>query len=70
MKLIKMCLIKTCSKAHTGKHLSDKFPILNGLQQGDTLLPLLFQLCIQYTIRKFQKNYVGLKLNGTYQLLV
>jgi hypothetical protein len=39
---IKMCLNKTCSKVRIGKHLSDKFPIQNGLKQGDALLPLRF----------------------------
>jgi hypothetical protein len=29
-----------------------------------------FQLCLEYTIKKLQENQVGLKLNGTHQLLV
>jgi hypothetical protein len=28
-----------------------------------------FQLCLKYGIRKVQENQVGLKLNGTHQLL-
>ena len=47
VKLIKMCLNETCSKDQVGKHLSDMFPIKNGLKQGDALLPLLCQLCIR-----------------------
>jgi hypothetical protein len=35
VRLIKMCLNEKYSKARMGKHLSDSFPIQNGLKQGD-----------------------------------
>jgi hypothetical protein len=46
-----MCLIETNGKVRTGKHLSDNFPIQNGLKQ-DALSPLLFNFALEYAIRK------------------
>jgi hypothetical protein len=53
-----------------GKHLSDMFPIQNGLKLGDALLPLPFNSALEYAIRKIQENQVGMKLNDTHHLLI
>jgi hypothetical protein len=65
-----MCLNGTHSKACIRKHLSDNFHIQNGLKRGGALSPLLYNFALEYAIPKIPENQVGLKSNGTHQLLV
>jgi hypothetical protein len=57
VRFIKMCLNKIYCEVQIGENLSD-----NDLKKGDALSPLL----LNFTLA----NQVGLKLNGTHQLLV
>jgi hypothetical protein len=64
-----VCLNGTYLKVHIGK-ISDKFSVQNWLKQGDALPPLLFNFALDYSIRKFLENQVGLEFSGTNPLLV
>jgi len=60
-RLIKMCLIETCSRVWLGNNLSDIFPIGNGFKQGDAISKLLFNFGVEYVIRRVQVKQNGLK---------
>jgi len=66
-RLIKLCLNEICSRVN---RLSDMFCMKNGLKQGDALTPLLFNVALEYAIRRVHVNQNGLKVNATLKLLV
>jgi len=47
VRLIKMSLTGTYSRVRVGKNVSDRFPIRNGLKQGDALSPVLFNFALE-----------------------
>jgi len=49
--------------------LSDIFPIMNGLKQGDALSPLTVNYALVCGNRMVQVFQYGFQLNGTHQLL-
>jgi hypothetical protein len=44
-----------------GKHLSDSFPIKNGMNKGDALSILLSNFASQHTVRNVRENQEGLE---------
>ncbi|PSN29402.1 hypothetical protein C0J52_28015 [Blattella germanica] len=64
-----MCLNGTKSRVRVGKQVSDIFEIHNGLKQGDSLSPLLFNFVLEHAIKSLEDKE-GVQLNGILKLLV
>jgi hypothetical protein len=55
-RLMKMCLSETYSRVWVGKHLSETFPIKNGLKQGFALSLLLFHFAENMPLGGFKQT--------------
>jgi hypothetical protein len=60
-----MCLNEAYNRVRAGKHLSDTFPVKNGLKQGEDSSPLLSNSGLENAIRR--AKHEGLKLNDTHE---
>ena len=50
VSLVKMSLTETYSRVRVGKNVYDRFPITNGLKQGDALSPLLLNFALELSL--------------------
>ena len=62
-----MCLNETYNSVRVGQHLSDTFPVKNGLKQGEDLSQLLSNSALENAIGR--AKHERLKLNDTHELL-
>jgi hypothetical protein len=49
---------QACILFRIRKHLSNNFPIQNGLKEGDALSPQLYKFALEYAIRKVLETQV------------
>jgi hypothetical protein len=54
VRTIKVCVNETYSRVWVENYLSDMFLVMNGLKQGDDLLPLLFNSSLEYILVGFR----------------
>jgi len=51
-----MSLTETQSRVRVVKNVSDRFPIGIGLKQGQAVSTMLFNIAVEYAIRRVQVN--------------
>jgi hypothetical protein len=70
VRLIEMCLHETYSRVRIGKHLSDTFPIQNGLKQGDAAYTSRRKLPVQHRFTSVALQTQCCKRDGVVRALV
>ena len=66
-----MCRNEYYSRVWVGsKHLSDTCPIKSALKEGDALRPLVFNLALEYAIRKVQTKTVGSMVHSSFWFML
>ncbi len=69
VKLIQVCLNGSTGRVRVGGNISEPFLIRDGLKQGNEMSTTLFNLTLEYVVRKLQVGNPGVTLNGTTQIL-
>ena len=69
VRLIRVCLNGSRGRVRVGGNATEPFEIRDGLKQGDGLSTTLFNLTLEYVVRKLQSGDPGVTLNGTTQIL-
>lgn len=69
IRLIEMTLERTSCKIMIDGEISDSFPINRGLRQGDPISPIIFNLCLEWSIRHSDLYRRGTILHHKHQLL-
>lgn len=65
INLIKICMTNTNNQVRTPLGMTEKFETKSGVKQGDGLSPIIFNLALQYALKKIvrqEANGIGIQL--------
>ncbi|KAG7296948.1 hypothetical protein JYU34_019852 [Plutella xylostella] len=69
VELIEAATRDSNMQVRVGGEMTEPFPVVTGLKQGDALSPMLFNLVLEYVLRKVLTLEVGIKLNGRHKVV-